>query len=70
LKLALGLLGLACGGIYALIQMASVQPSTQDLVLWIMVPGGVGYYLPKYWVSRRQQHASKKSQTGFPTASI
>lgn len=66
LQLALGLLGLACGGIYALIQMATVQPTTQDLVIWIMAPGGIGYFLPRYWVARRQQTRQQEITNGFP----
>lgn len=65
-QFALGIFGLICGGIYAMIQMASVDVTSQDLVLWIMGPGGVGYFLPKYWVARRQQMRQEAITNGFP----
>ena len=65
-QLALGIFGLMCGGIYAMIQMSAVEVSSQELVLWIMGPGGVGYFLPKYWVTRRQQMRQEAITNGFP----
>ena len=65
-QFALGIFGLICGGIYSMIQMAAVDVSSQDLVLWIMGPGGVGYFLPKYWVTRRQQMRQEAITNGFP----
>lgn len=65
-QLALGILGLICGGIYSVIQMASIDVTTQQLVMWIMGPGGVGYFLPKYWVTRRQQMRQEAVTNGFP----
>lgn len=66
LQFALGLFGLLCGGIYALIQMAQIDPSPSQLVMWIMIPGGAGYMLPKYWVTRRQQMRQEAITNGFP----
>ena len=66
-QFALGLLGLALGGAYALIQMsAAVDVSTKDLVIWIMGPGCAGYMLPKYWVTRRQSMRQEAITNGFP----
>ena len=66
LQFALGIFGLLIGGIYALIQMAQTDVTTQQLVLWIMGPGGVGYMLPRYWVARRQQIRKQEITNGFP----
>lgn len=66
LQFALGLFGLAIGGIYALIQVSQIEVTTQQLVMWIMGPGGVGYMLPKYWVARRQQARQQAIINGFP----
>jgi len=65
-QFALGIFGLLCGGIYAMIQMQSIEPTAQDLVIWIMGPGGVGYFLPKYWVTRRQQTRQENITNAFP----
>lgn len=66
LQFALGIFGLICGGIYAVIQSMQVDVSTQQLVIWIMGPGGVGYMLPRYWVTRRQQKRQEEITNGFP----
>ncbi len=67
LQFALGIFGLLCGGAYALVQMSSgIEATTQQLVLWIMIPGGAGYVLPKYWVTRRQQMRQEAITNGFP----
>ena len=66
MQFALGLLGLICGGIYAVFQMQNVEPTAQDLALWVLAPGGVGYFLPRYWVTRRQQTRQQEIQNAFP----
>lgn len=67
MQLALGIFGLLLGGGYALFQMSTGgNPTTQDLILWIMAPGGAGYFLPKYWVTRRQQMRQEAITNGFP----
>ena len=66
LQFALGIFGLLLGGIYTLFQMTQIDPTPQDLVLWIMAPGGAGYFLPKYWVTRRQQMRKEAIENAFP----
>ncbi|MFO8125960.1 type II secretion system F family protein [Yoonia sp.] len=67
MQFALGLFGLLCGGVYSIIQMSGpVEVTTQQLVMWILIPGGVGYFLPKYWVTRRQQMRQEAITNAFP----
>ena len=66
LQFALGVFGLILGGIYAMLQAAQVTVSAQDLTLWIMGPGAVGYMLPRYWVTRRQQTRQQEITNAFP----
>lgn len=67
LQFALGIFGLLCGGGYTILQMtAGVEPTTQQLAMWIMIPGGAGYLLPKYWVTRRQQGRQEAITNAFP----
>lgn len=67
LQFILGIFGLLCGGIYSIIQMSGpVEVTTQQLVMWIMIPGGLGYVLPKYWVTRRQQMRQEAITNAFP----
>lgn len=65
-QFALGLLGLALGGIYALMQSMQGTVPTQELAIMIMGPGGAGYILPKYWVTRRQAIRKVAITNGFP----
>ena len=36
------------------------------MMLYILGPGGVGYMLPKYWVTKRQQQRQTEIEEGFP----
>ena len=67
LQFALGIFGLLCGGAYSLVQVSgTAEVTTQQLVMWIMIPGGAGYLLPKYWVTRRQQMRQEAIENAFP----
>lgn len=62
--LGIGLMSL--GLLYALINSATGEVSTQAMILSIIVPGGAGYFLPKYWVERRIQSRQQEIVEGFP----
>ncbi|GGO58820.1 tight adherence protein C [Roseovarius pacificus] len=64
LALALGLLIL--GVLYYLLFVAGEESSAKDAVLYILGPAGVGYMLPKYWVTKRQQQRQEEISDGFP----
>ncbi len=66
LQFALGILFLVIGVIYAIYSSATGEPTTQNLVLSILIPGAVGYMLPKYWVTKRQQSRQEEITNGFP----
>jgi tight adherence protein C len=42
------------------------SPTTHRSRLTILIPGFAGYYLPKYWVTRRQQERQEEITNGFP----
>jgi len=65
-QFALGILFLIVGVIYAIVQSATGEPTTQAIVLSIIIPGAVGYYIPKYWVTKRQQERQTEITNGFP----
>ncbi len=67
MQFALGLLFLTFGLIYALF-LAGDDISTRNLILSIVIPGGAGYYLPKYWIERRSQERVTQIEAGFPDA--
>jgi tight adherence protein C len=62
----LGITGLFGGGIYASIEMAQRTVNTQELVMMILVPGGIGYLFPKYWVTRRVEVRKAAIINAFP----
>lgn len=66
IQLALGITFLFFGLLYAIFQAATGEPSTQAIVLSIIIPGAVGYYIPKYWVTKRQQERQVEITNGFP----
>ncbi|MFT4784258.1 MAG: tight adherence protein C [Paracoccaceae bacterium] len=62
--LGLGFLGL--GIAYTVVNSATTAPTTQSMILSILIPGAVGYYLPKYWISRKLQARQEQITDGFP----
>ena len=66
LQFFLGLLFLCFGVIYAIYSSVTGEPTTQALILSVIIPGGVGYMLPKYWVTRRQAAREEEITNGFP----
>ena len=68
MQFALGLSGLAIGAVYALFRATVADPSTEASIMMVMIPGGVGYMLPKYWVTKRQQTRQEEITNGFPDA--
>lgn len=65
-KLALGLGGLLLGTLYVLITGGG--GSAQNSVLIVLIPGVVGYYAPKYWITKRMQTREEQINSGFPDA--
>jgi tight adherence protein C len=68
IQFILGITCLVLGVIYALISSATGEVSTTKLILSVLIPGGAGYYLPRYWVDRRIQTRQAEIQNGFPDA--
>ncbi len=64
----LGIVFLVLGVIYAIVSSATGEISTPTLVLSVIVPGALGYYLPKYWIEKRVAARQKEIQNGFPDA--
>ncbi|MBY5972823.1 type II secretion system F family protein [Ferrimonas balearica] len=65
-QFALGILGLLAGTIYFMLFIAQTEPTTQTTLMWILGPGGAGYYLPKYWVNKRLTERKQEIEEGFP----
>ena len=66
LQFALGIGFLILGALFAIVQAANGSPDMTRLILYILGPGVVGYMLPKYWVTKRQQQRQEEITNGFP----
>jgi tight adherence protein C len=62
--LAIGLLVL--GVLYFVLFVSGDETTTQQTLLYILAPGAVGYMVPKYWVTKRQQQRQEEIGDGFP----
>ena len=68
LQMVLGIGFLALGVIYTFLMKMHHDVTTQQMALYTLVPGGIGYYIPQYWVQRREQARQQEIQEGFPDA--
>ena len=64
-QMALGLFGLLIGVIYTNM-IVEVEMTTQKTIMWTLGPGAVGYWLPKYWITRRVAERKEQIEQGFP----
>ncbi len=67
-QFALGILGLIAGVVYVASSGGGEGFSSQQMVMYVVGPGGVGYMLPKYWVTRRVEARKDEITRGFPDA--
>ncbi len=67
-QFALGILGLLIGLVYVTIIEADQDFDTQQTLIRVLGPGGVGYMLPKYWITRRVDTRKENITRGFPDA--
>ena len=65
-KMMMGVGFLAVGVLYILVQPG--EPTMASMLMTILIPGGVGYMLPAYWVERRLQQRQEDVTNGFPDA--
>jgi tight adherence protein C len=63
---ALGMTFLAVGLVIVLVRGGN--PTIPTIIFSVLLPGFIGYYLPKYWVTRRQQTRQAEIVAGFPDA--
>jgi tight adherence protein C len=68
LQMVLGLGFLALGIIYTFVMKMHHDVSIKQMALYTLLPGAIGYYIPQYWVQRREQSRQQEIQDGFPDA--
>ncbi|MES2434107.1 MAG: type II secretion system F family protein [Pseudomonadota bacterium] len=67
-QLALGVGLLALGMLYTFTGNDGAEVSTQVMIISTLLPGGLGYYFPMYWVNSRVQKRQNEIVSGFPDA--
>jgi tight adherence protein C len=67
-QLCLGLGLLLVGTVYALIVSQNGALTSQQMVLYTILPGAIGYYAPIYYVNKRLKQRQTEITQGFPDA--
>lgn len=65
-KMVMGVGFLLVGVLYILIQPGELELTT--VLLAVLAPGVIGYFMPAYWVERRVQQRQEDVTNGFPDA--
>lgn len=65
-QVALGVTGLILGVAYFTLALDPETATTKDMLQWVLGPGAAGYFLPKYWVTRRVETRKEEITNGFP----
>jgi len=65
-QFALGVGLLVLGVAWAMLTKATGEPTMQNTMMQMLIPGLCGYMLPKYWVTRRQKARQEEIINGFP----
>ncbi|MGZ2258606.1 type II secretion system F family protein [Roseobacter sp. A03A-229] len=65
-QFALAILGLLGAFIYLIVLGGGEGFSGNKMMIYFLVPGVIGYYLPSYWVTRRVETRKEEITSGFP----
>ncbi len=65
-RFALGIAFLLMGVLSVFIR--TDEPTLPALMMSVILPGAIGYFLPSYWVERRRQQRQEDVINGFPDA--
>ncbi|SFS99899.1 tight adherence protein C [Sulfitobacter marinus] len=67
-QMILGISGMVFGIVYVNFLGGGVGLTTQKMMLYTVGPGAIGYYLPRYWVTKRVAERKEQITRGFPDA--
>ena len=65
-QFALGIIGIVLGVLLITVFSGGQEFTTQQMVIRVLLPGGVGYMIPKYWITRRVAERQEAITAGFP----
>jgi tight adherence protein C len=66
MQMALGVGFLVLGLLYYTFVISGENVSTQKMMTYVLGPGLAGYFLPKYWITRRIDTRKEQIESGFP----
>jgi len=66
MQFALGIGFLVLGLLYYTFVIDSAQTDAKTMMMYVLGPGGAGYMLPKYWITRRIGERQEQIESGFP----
>ncbi|WP_417743337.1 type II secretion system F family protein [Salipiger sp.] len=67
-QMVLGVGFLVAGLTYYLMVVDGPESTMQQKLMYIILPGALGYLAPKYWITKRVEECKKQIEEGFPDA--
>ncbi len=65
-QFALGILGILLGVVWVTVFAGDQEFTGTQLLIRVLVPGGIGYFIPKYWITRRVEERREAITSAFP----
>ncbi len=65
-QFAMGITGIIIGVLLVTVFSNGQEFSGQQMAIRVLVPGGIGYFIPKYWITRRIEERKEAITSGFP----
>ncbi len=65
-QFAMGITGIIIGVLLVTVFSNGQEFSGQQMAIRVLVPGGIGYFIPEYWITRRIEERKEAITSGFP----
>lgn len=65
-QFALGIIGIVIGVLLVTVFAGDEEYTGQQILIRVLVPGGIGYMLPRYWITRRVEERKEAIIAAFP----
>ncbi|MEM6657232.1 MAG: type II secretion system F family protein [Pseudomonadota bacterium] len=65
-QFALGIAGIIIGVLLVTVFSNGQEFTGQQMAIRVLVPGAIGYFIPKYWITRRVEERKEAITSGFP----
>ncbi len=65
-QFALGIIGILFGVLWVTVFSGGQEFTGTQLLIRVLIPGAIGYYIPKYWITRRVEERKQAITAAFP----